>query len=56
MKRPAFYLVILIPAASVVMGIIGAYFAFSAPDPEIQIQNSPLSKTSWQQDEQADDH
>jgi hypothetical protein len=56
MKRPVLYLVILIPATSVLMGILMLYVAFSSPDPEIRVQNSPLNKTSWQQDEQPDDH
>lgn len=56
MKRPVLYLVILIPAASVLMGIFMLYIAFSSPDQEISTRNLPLDKTSWQQDEQTDDH
>ena len=47
MKRITLYLVILIPAASVVMGAVNLYFAFSDPDPVVRLQDPPLGKTSW---------
>lgn len=55
MKRLTLYLVILIPAASVVMGMVSLYFAFSDPDPVVRLQDPPLSKTSWRDTVPADD-
>jgi hypothetical protein len=52
-QRPPFnavlYLVIAIPSTAVVLGILLLYIAFSQPDPGIQPDGVPLSKTSWQQ-------
>lgn len=47
MKRIILYLVVLIPATSVAMGIVSLYFAFSDPDPVVRLQDPPLGKTSW---------
>jgi hypothetical protein len=41
------YLVIGIPAAAVVMGIITLVIAFSNADPGVERDGPPLSKTSW---------
>ncbi|MEZ5550759.1 MAG: hypothetical protein R3E82_07725 [Pseudomonadales bacterium] len=54
MKRLTLYLVILIPAASVAMGIVNLYFAFSDPDPVVRLQAPPLGKTSWRDTVPAD--
>jgi len=47
MKRPILVMIILIPAASVVMGLATLYFAFNEPDPVVQTHQQPLGKTSW---------
>ncbi len=47
MKRLPIILVIAIPAAAVVMGLITMYLAFQGPDQEIRMDGEPLSKTSW---------
>jgi hypothetical protein len=53
-KRPPFngvlYLVIAIPCTAVVLGALMLYIAFSQPDPGVQPDGVPLSKTSWQHD------
>lgn len=41
-------LVIGIPAAAVIMGLITLYLAFSYPDPAIRTEQQALSRTSWQ--------
>lgn len=46
MKRGVLYLVIGIPAASIVMGMVVLYLAFSNADPGIELDQPPLSKTS----------
>ena len=51
MKRLPIILLIAIPAAAVVMGVITMYLAFQGPDQEIQMDGEPLSKTSWQSGE-----
>jgi len=49
MKRGVLYLVIGIPVAAVLMGVVTLYVAFSNPDPGVQRDGAPLSKTSWQE-------
>lgn len=49
MKRGVLYLVIGIPAASIVMGIVVLYLAFSNADPGIDLDQPPLSKSSWRE-------
>lgn len=49
MKRGVLYLVIGIPLAAVLMGVVTLYVAFSNPDPGVQQDGVPLSKTSWQE-------
>lgn len=56
MKRLPIILLIAIPAAAVVMGAVSLYFALQGPDQEIPTTQAPLNKTSWQQQEGADDH
>ena len=41
-------LIIALPATSVVLGIIMMIVAFSGPDQEIPIGQTPLSKVSWE--------
>ncbi len=48
MKRLPVILLISIPAAAVVMGMITMYLAYQGPDQEIPVGDAPLSKTSWQ--------
>jgi hypothetical protein len=48
MKRLPLYLLLTIPAAAVLMGIITLIVAFSHPPGEIRTTADPLSKTSWQ--------
>jgi len=55
MKKLPLYLLIAIPAASILMGIVSLYLAFSSPDLEIRQENAPLSKTSWQEMDDGDD-
>ena len=54
MKKLPLYLLITIPAASVLMGIITLIVAFSGPDQEIRPTEAPLSKTSWRNAEPSD--
>ena len=55
MKKLPLYLVISIPAASVIMGIITLIVALSGPDQTLDA-TAPLNKTSWTTDiEKADD-
>lgn len=49
MKRGVLYLVIGIPLAAVLMGAVTLYVAFSNPDPGVQQDAVPLSKTSWRE-------
>ena len=48
MKRGIIILMLGIPAASLIMGAITLYIAFSTPSQEISVDHAPLSKTSWQ--------
>jgi hypothetical protein len=45
----ALYLVIAIPCAAILMGVISLYIAFSQPDPGVQPDGVPMSKTSWRE-------
>ena len=47
MKPNAIWLVIGIPATAVVMGIITLILALGQPDPGVEIDDLPLSKTSY---------
>ena len=49
-------LLMAIPAAAVLMGAISMYLAYQGPDQEILIRERPASKTSWQQNGEADEH
>lgn len=51
MKPRILYLIVGIPAAAVVMGMITLYLAFSHPDQSIVVERPALSKTSWQTEE-----
>ena len=55
MKRLPVILLIAIPAASVIMGLITAYLAFSGPDQEIRAEQAPLDKSSWRKAEDRND-
>jgi hypothetical protein len=55
MKRLPIYLLIGIPVASVLMGIITLIVAFSGPPQELPVVESPLSKTSWHESQRPDD-
>jgi hypothetical protein len=48
MNRLPLYLIVAIPAAGVLMGIITLIIAFSQPPQEIRTTEAPLTKTSWQ--------
>lgn len=50
-NRLPIILLIAIPAAAVVMSSITAYFAYQGPNQEIRVESAPLSKTSWQTEE-----
>ncbi len=51
MKRGMLYLVIAIPLAAVLMGVVTLYVAFSGPDQAIQkVDERPLSRTSWREE------
>jgi len=47
MKRGVLWLVIGIPLAAVLMGVVSLYFALSNPDPGVVLDGRPLSKTSY---------
>ena len=47
MKNRILYLIVGIPAAAVLMGIVTLYIAFSNPDPGVPMDQPPMSKTSW---------
>tara|TARA_Y100001933_G_scaffold68910_1_gene69944 strand:+ start:936 stop:1097 length:162 start_codon:yes stop_codon:yes gene_type:complete len=51
MKKGMLYLVIAIPLAAVLMGVITLYVAFSSPNQAIDKADRPLSKTSWQEEQ-----
>jgi hypothetical protein len=48
-KRAMIYLLIAIPAAAVVMGVVTAYLAITTPEAVVEREAPPLSKTSWRQ-------
>jgi len=50
MKRSPVWLLFLLPLASVVMGVVMFYLAFSYSDPEVSKPYQPLSKTSYSLD------
>ena len=50
MKRAMIALIVLIPATSVVLGIVMLMLALQNPDPQVEIADKPLSKTSWKAD------
>lgn len=50
MKRGMLYLVIAIPLAAVLMGVVTLYVAFSGPNQAIEKVERPLSKTSWHEE------
>ncbi len=41
------YLVVGIPVTALLMGIVTLYVAFSNPDPGVERDAVPLSKTNW---------
>lgn len=50
MKRNGMiYLIVGLPCAAVVMGLLIVALAFSNPDPGVRPDGPPLSKTSWQE-------
>ena len=50
MKRPAMvWLIVLIPAMSVVMGGVMLWAATQGGSQEIRVEEQPLSKTSWRE-------
>lgn len=53
MKKPAaFWLMIGIPVAAIIMSSISVFVALSNPDPGVELDGRPLSKTSYQAVEQ----
>ncbi|MGD8829691.1 MAG: hypothetical protein PVF57_03730 [Pseudomonadales bacterium] len=55
-ERLPLLLVLSIPAAAILMGAISLYFAYQGPNPEIQVEKPPLTKTSFRRAEADDDH
>ena len=53
MKRFMIGLVLCIPLASVVLGAVMIYLAVHSPDADIEATDTPLSKTSWRQEQQS---
>lgn len=51
MKRGVLWLVIGIPAAAVLMGAVTIWIAMSNPDPGVELDARPLSKTSYRNPE-----
>ena len=51
MKRAMIGLIVLIPLASVVLGVVMLVLALSGPDDQMRVNQEPLSKTSWQHGE-----
>ena len=49
MKNKVLYLVVGIPVAAVLMGIVSLTIAFSQPDARIPVERPPMSKSSWQE-------
>lgn len=49
------YLIIAIPATSVIMGGVSIYFAYSDPDQEVIEVAPAMSKTSWRDATEADE-
>lgn len=49
MRRGVLYLVIGIPASAVLLGMVLLYVAFTNADPGIEIDEPPMSKSSWRE-------
>jgi len=49
------YLLIGIPVASLLMGAITLYVAFTYQDHVVATEHPPLTKTSWQEERDRDD-
>ncbi len=49
-KNTALWLIIGIPLTSVVMGVITLTLALNSGDGVVQIEDRPLSKTSWSEE------
>ena len=45
-KRGMLWLIVGIPVAAVLMGIVSVWIALSDPDPGVELDARPLSKTS----------
>jgi len=54
-QRGVLYLLIAIPVASLLMGVVTLYVAFSHRDPVVQLDEQPLTRTSWQEAPVPDD-
>lgn len=50
------YLIIGIPLTALLMGIVTLFIAFSNPDPGVEMDGDPLSKTSWSRSAPAQPH
>ena len=51
MKRPSIvWLIVLIPALSIVMGGVMLWAATSSGEQEIRVEERPMSKTSWREE------
>lgn len=47
-KKPGMlWLIVGIPAAAVLMGVVTVWIALSDPDPGVELDARPLSKTSY---------
>jgi hypothetical protein len=51
MKNRMLYLIIGIPLASVIMGMVILYAAITNPDPVVRYDGPPLNKTSFREAE-----
>lgn len=54
-KNGVLYLLIGIPVASLLMGAITLYVAFSYQDHVVTTEHPPLTKMSWQEERARDD-
>jgi hypothetical protein len=54
-KNGVLYLLIGIPVASLLMGVITLYVAFTYRDHVVATEHPPLTKMSWQEERTRDD-
>lgn len=54
-ERGVLYLLIAIPVASLLMGAVTLYVAFTYRDPVVTTEHAPLTKMSWEEERDRND-